>query len=86
MLGYLYELYNRYILFEHEDEDQAENQIEIEYTGEEKQVKQILYKEVIISKKKYYLSEKDGNLYKKLKEGKVSKKIIGNINNENMFS
>ena len=26
MLGYLYELYNRYILFEHEDEDEHEHE------------------------------------------------------------
>ena len=69
-----------------DDEDQYKNQVAIEYTGQEKQVKQVSYKEVIISKKKYYLHEKDGNLYKKLKEGKVSKKMIGNINNENIFS
>ena len=63
-----------------------EEEITMEYTGGEKIVKKIIYKEILIDTKKYYLTESDGNIFKRLKEGKLGKKVIGNINNDEIFN
>lgn len=68
-----------------ENGSEGEEEITVEFTGEEKVVKKITYKEILIDNKKYYLTEDNGNIFKRLKEGKVGKKVIGNINNDEIF-